>query len=321
MKLFVTGCLGFIGSNFIHYIQQKYPDWTIINYDKVTYAANFHNLNGIDESKYTFIKGDICDYTLLYHSLHKYMPDVIVSFSGETHVDNSLDSAQEFLTTNICGTENLLRCVNELNLKKLIWISTDEVYGSIEAPLETTETHRFEPNSPYSVSKAAGDMLCRSYYVSHKTPVIVIRGSNCIGPRQFPEKFIPTCVIKLLTGDNIPLYGDGLNEREWTFTEDFCSGIEAVLLKGQIGESYNLGSGKNNRVSNKFIANTIIDILGLSQNRISYVEDRKGHDRRYALNSDKLRSLGWQPKYSIKEALEKTIKWYQENEEWYKPLL
>jgi len=327
MKVFVTGCLGFIGSNFIHYYLKKHPDSQIVNYDKVTYAGNHDNLKDVDKSRYSFIKGDICNYSSLRRALEEHTPDIVVSAAAETHVDNSIHSAQEFIQTNVAGAEVVLRCIKDLEIPKLVFISTDEVYGSLEEPLEADESYAFRPNSPYSASKTAGDVLCRAYYKTYNTPVCVIRGSNCYGPRQFPEKLIPLSLVRLFNKKPIPLYGTGKNIREWIYTEDFCSGIEMVMMKGKIGEAYNLGGGKQNRIDNYTIACGLLISLGLikegesSDKYVEYVADRKGHDQRYALDSSKLKKLGWKPKYDLNSALTETAKWYQDNEWWWKPLL
>jgi len=321
MKIFITGAAGFIGSNFVHYMINKYPDIDILIYDKFTYAGNINNLKG---AAYTLYTEDVCDYQAFSLALEKFQPDFVVHLAAESHVDRSLLSPQEFLETNILGTEVVLRAVKNANhkIKKLVHISTDEVYGSLKVG-EADEQHPFKTNSPYSASKAAGDLMCRAYYISYGIPVSIIRGSNCYGPRQFPEKYIPRSLTNLFSGKDLCLYGDGNNFREWTYTEDFCSGIETVMLKGQLGEAYNLGSGEKNRISNKKIAHNILGHLGFGfdESRIKYVKDRLGHDFRYSLNSSKLAKLGWSPKYDIETGLASTVKWYEENQWWWEPLL
>lgn len=320
MKYFVTGGAGFIGSNFIHFLMKEPTNW-VVNYDKLTYAGNLNNLKGIDESRYTFIHADIADHKTLYQSLVKESPDVIINFSAESHVDNSIISATEFLHTNVIGVESVLRCSRDLAIK-LVHISTDEVYGVLDDPLEATESTKFDPNSPYSVSKAAGDMLCKAHYVTFKTPVIVMRGSNAYGPRQHPEKLIPKSITNLLTNNLIGIYGVGRNIREWIYVEDFCRGILVALEKGSIGESYNLGGSSKNRVTNNIIAKILCEKLNkLPVDNIKYITDRAGHDARYSLNSNKLRSLGWQPEFDISDGLELTVKWYLENDWWWEPLI
>jgi dTDP-glucose 4,6-dehydratase len=321
MKFFVTGGAGFIGSNFIHLVT-KNPKNRVVNYDKLTYAGNLDNLKGIDANQYVFIHADIVDYKTLNKSLIKERPDVIINFSAESHVDLSLISATEFLDTNVIGMEAVLRCSRDLGIK-LVHISTDEVYGSLPDPLEAVESTKFDPNSPYSVSKAAGDMLCKAHFVSFGTKVVVMRGSNAYGPRQHVEKLIPKSITNLLMDKSIGIYGNGANVREWIFVEDFCRGVLAAAEKGIIGECYNLGGGSKNRVNNNVIAKVLCETLSKSpETYIEYVKDRAGHDMRYALNSSKLKSeLGWSPQFDLAKGLEKTVKWYVENEWWWKPLI
>lgn len=320
MKIFVTGGAGFIGSNFIHYFINNFPKSTVINYDKFTYAGNPANLSGI-QGNYYAVQADICNFGYLKEMLKHFSPDMIVAFAAESHVDRSITNPQEFLTTNILGTECILRAAKELDINKVIHISTDEVYGSLDDPLEADERSAFEPNSPYSASKAAGDLLCNAYFKTYKLPVTVIRGSNCFGPRQHVEKLIPKSITSLLSNKKIQIYGKGKNYREWIYVDDFCRGVVTVMLKGVIGEAYNLGGGADNRVDNNTIAKQICKILKAKQTNIEYIADRLGHDKRYALNSDKLKSLGWAPQESLKTGLEKTVDWYRENLEWWKPLL
>jgi dTDP-glucose 4,6-dehydratase len=319
MRYFVTGGAGFIGSNFIHSVLSD-PNNEVINYDKLTYAGNLDNLKDVDCGRYTFIKADITNHVALSSSLSKHTPDVLVSFAAESHVDNSLVSATEFIDTNVMGAEVVLRCSRDLGVK-LIHISTDEVYGSLVA-LEASESSKFDPNSPYSVSKAAGDMMCKAHYVSFGTPVIVMRGSNAYGPRQHPEKLIPKSITNLLSDETIGVYGKGLNVREWIYVEDFCSGILTAIEKGEVGQAYNVGGGAVNRVANNKIAKSLCRGLEKSPEAyIEYVRDRAGHDMRYALDSSKLRDLGWAPKHNLDSGIDKTIEWYRKNEWWWKPLL
>jgi dTDP-glucose 4,6-dehydratase len=323
MKILTTGTAGFIGSNFIHWMAKKYPDAELAVYDKLTYAGNLNNLVG---AKYTFYQNDICDYDAFYRVLNEFQPDYIVALAAETHVDNSISGPQVFLDTNIMGTEVILRAVKDFNsqggaIKKLVHISTDEVYGSLEAPVEADENHSFKTNSPYSASKASGDLLCRAYYKTYSVPVCIIRGSNCYGPRQHVEKLIPISITKLLSGGKIGLYGSGVNVREWIYTEDFCWGIETVLLKGQLGEAYNLGGSADNRVTNLDIASELLRLLSKPSTDLEFIKDRAGHDMRYALNSEKLKRLGWYPRHNLETGLEATVDWYVNNEWWWKPLL
>jgi dTDP-glucose 4,6-dehydratase len=328
MKILATGAAGFIGSNFVAYMAGKYPEAEIRIYDKITYAGNmdnFRDAKGNNLSPYLY-KKDICSYPDFIGALFDFEPDYIVHFAAETHVDNSITSPQEFLETNILGTEVILRALNEYNsveghkIKKMVHISTDEVYGSL-LDSESDEDHAFKPNSPYSASKASGDMMCRAYFKTYDTPVTIIRGSNCYGPRQYPEKLIPRSLTNLMTGKKIAIYGKGINVREWIYTEDFATGVEAVLLKGVLGEAYNLGGGASNRVTNLDIAGELLHSLSRTEEDLEYVKDRAGHDMRYALNSNKLRALGWSPQNDLATGLEKTVTWYKENGWWWKPLL
>jgi len=321
-RLLITGGAGFIGSNFIHYMQKKHKKLVIMNYDKLTYAGNLNNLKDIDVTRYTFCKGDIVLEEDFKTAVKAFNPDAIVAFAAESHVDNSIDDPQLFITTNVLGSENILRVSRDLGIKKIVHISTDEVYGSLDAPIEANENFTFKPNSPYSASKTSGDLFCRAYYVTYGTPVTVIRGSNCYGPRQHPEKLIPKSITNLLSDKPVSIYGDGKQIREWIYTEDFCSGVETALLRGKPGEAYNLGGGKDNRIFNLDIACELLQNLNLDkESNIEYVADRPGHDMRYALNSNKLKALGWQPKYSLTTGLKNTVEWYKKNEWWWKPLI
>jgi dTDP-glucose 4,6-dehydratase len=322
MKLLVTGSAGFIGSNFVHYMLEKYKDITLLTYDKLTYAGNLDNLKGADPKRHIFIKGDITNKNNLLITAKSFKPDAVVHFAAESHVDRSIDDPQAFLSTNILGTDTVLRVVKELHIKKLVHISTDEVYGSLPSD-EASESFPFKTNSPYSASKASGDLLCQAYFKTYDTPVSIIRGSNCYGPRQYPEKLIPLSLIRLFNGKKIPLYGSGENIREWIYTEDFCAGVESVLNKGKPGEAYNLGGGAENRIDNYKIACGLISAVGSGKpaDNIEYVADRLGHDQRYALNSSKLKKIGWSPKHNLASALKKTAEWYQNNEWWWSPLL
>jgi dTDP-glucose 4,6-dehydratase len=337
MKILITGAAGFIGSNFVHYMHKKHNDLFIAIYDKLTYAGNMSNLVGLPEEPH-FYEKDICDYDSFLLALLQFKPDYVVHFAAESHVDRSLESPQEFLDTNILGTETILRAVKNYNshtgekifgnseevfppIKKLVHISTDEVYGSLKEG-EADEEHAFRTNSPYSASKAAGDLMCRAYFKSYGVPISIVRGSNCYGPRQFPEKLIPLTLTNLMGNKKIGIYGTGLNVREWIYTEDFASGVEAVMLNGRLGEAYNLGGGMSNRVTNLDIISELLRLLGKNEDSIEFVKDRAGHDMRYALNSNKLKKeLGWSPHYSLAAGLEKTVAWYKDNQWWWKPLI
>ena len=327
-KIIITGGAGFIGSNFIHHLLKKDQCVEIINYDKLTYAGNLWNLKDIeDNSNYHFIKGDICDKNKLETAFKEYSPEYVINFAAESHVDRSIQNPEEFIRTNVLGVQSLLNISHENSVKKYIQISTDEVYGSLGNSGFFTEKNQLEPNSPYSASKASADLLARAYYKTYSFPVIVTRCSNNYGPYQFPEKLIPLIISNCLNGKKIPVYGDGLNIRDWIYVEDHCSAIDAVMQRGEIGEIYNIGG--NNEKTNIEILKTIISILSekipesdISESLISFVEDRKGHDRRYAIDSSKIQTeLGWKPAVSFEEGILKTVEWYLNNQEWLKSIL
>lgn len=314
--LLVTGGCGFIGSNFIRHIINKYPGYKIINLDKLTYCGNPDNLKDMaKDSRYKFVKGDICDYKLAKKISHGC--DAILNFAAETHVDRSIKDASDFIHTNVRGTQALLEAARENKIPRYVQISTDEVYGSIEKG-SFRETDPLHPNSPYAASKAAGDHLCLAYHTTYKVPVIITRSSNNFGPYQFPEKVIPLFITNLLDGKKIPLYGDGLNVRDWLYVVDNCEAIDLVLHKGKVGEIYNISS--NHEIPNITLTKTILRLLGKSEKHIQYVKDRLGHDRRYSLNSSKVRRLGWHPRHSFAEALSYTVSWYSKNRRWWEKL-
>lgn len=315
MRVFITGGAGFLGSNFIHFLLAKYPDISILNFDKLTYAGNLENLKDIEKDfRYQFVQGDIAQAAEVENYLDGV--DVVINFAAETHVDRSILNPTDFLQTNIFGVYNLLELVKKKKIPRFIQISTDEVFGPILEG-EASEESPFRPTSPYSASKASAEHLCRAYFHTYKIPVIIIHACNCFGPYQYPEKLIPLFVTNLLEGKKVPVYGDGQQEREWLFTEDFCRGLDLVLQKGKEGESYNLGSGK--RLKNLDLTKMILGYFGLDESWIDYVTDRPGHDRRYALSSLKAKKeLGFEPKESFEEALSKTIDWYKTHESWWK---
>ncbi|MBT4917105.1 dTDP-glucose 4,6-dehydratase [Candidatus Peregrinibacteria bacterium] len=319
MKLLITGGAGFIGSNFIHYILKKYPNYEIINFDKLTYAGNLENLKDIeDDPRYTFVQGDIADENAV-DAVVSMGVDVILNYAAETHVDRSITGPKDFIMTDILGTYTLLEAVRKHGVKKYIQISTDEVYGSTPEG-SFSEDDAFLPNSPYSAAKAGADHLCRAYNVTYGLPVIVTHSCNVYGPYQYPEKVIPLFTSNLIKGKKVPLYGDGSNIREWIYTEDHCSAVDAILHKGRDGEVYNIGSGEE--ISNKELTMMILKEMGKDEDMIEYVEDRLGHDWRYSVNSGKLRGdLEWEPKHKFEDALGETLKWYRENEEWWKKLV
>lgn len=319
MKILVTGGCGFIGSNFIRHMLKKYPDYFIVNLDALTYAGNRENLKDIKESKkYTFVKGDIADIGLLDNLLSDKI-DWVVHFAAESHVDRSIMDAEPFLRTNVIGTYKLLEAARNARVKKVIHISTDEVYGALGEEGKFTEGSPLMPNSPYSASKASGDMLVRACNETFGFPAIIVRPSNNYGPYQFPEKLIPLMITNLFEGREIPVYGKGKNVRDWLFVEDNCRAIDVVLHKGKGGEIYNVGGDSEAR--NIEVVKKVLNILGKDESAITYVKDRPGHDYRYALDNSKIgRELGWRPSVDIDAGLEKTISWYRDNEWWWRPL-
>ncbi|MFK9094782.1 dTDP-glucose 4,6-dehydratase [Bacillus salipaludis] len=319
MKLLVTGGAGFIGSNFIHYFLEKYPDYQIINFDKLTYAGNLDNLASIQEStNYTFIKGDITNKELLNYVVTTHQIDLIVNFAAESHVDRSITNSDEFVNSNILGTQRILDVARNHNIR-FIQISTDEVYGSLGPTGYFTEDTPLSPNSPYSASKASADFMVRAYHETFGLNVNITRCSNNYGPFQYPEKLIPLMVINALGGNPLPVYGNGKNIRDWLHVMDHCSAIDLVIHKGKSGEVYNIG-GHNER-TNIEIVEHIVETLGLSKELIAFVPDRLGHDYRYAIDSKKIQNeLGWKPNYSFHDGLTETISWYQTHQDWWKKL-
>ncbi|GBD95025.1 dTDP-glucose 4,6-dehydratase [bacterium BMS3Abin05] len=312
----VTGGAGFIGSNFIHYLLKKYSEIEIINLDKLTYAGNLDNLKDIEnEARYRFVKGDICD-TKIVEPLVKAC-DVVVNFAAESHVDRSIGRPDDFIQTDVFGTFVLLEASRKYGIEKFIQISTDEVYGSTLGE-SFKESDPLMPSSPYSASKAGADRLAYSYFVTYNLPVIVTRCSNNFGPYQYPEKLIPLFVTNAIENKKLPIYGDGKNVRDWIFVEDHCSAIDTVMQKGENGEVYNIGAG--NEKNNLEITDYILKKLGKSGDLMLFVDDRLGHDRRYSLNWDKTKKLGWKPFMSFEEAMDKTIDWYLENRWWWEKL-
>jgi dTDP-glucose 4,6-dehydratase len=322
-NILVTGGAGFIGSNFVKYILQNY-DYNVINFDKLTYAGNLENLTDVEKDpRYTFFKGDICEEKDVEKALKDNKIDTIVNFAAESHVDRSILGPKEFIVTNVIGTQVLLEAVRKLGIEKYLQVSTDEVYGSLpedKPELLFTEKTPITTNSPYSASKASADLLVNAYYHTFKMPVLTTRCSNNYGPYQFPEKLIPLMIAKAVDGEKLPVYGDGKNVRDWLYVEDHCSAITEVLHKGKIGDVYNIGG--NNEWYNIDIVKIILKILGKGEDHITYVKDRPGHDRRYAIDSSKIMSeLGWSPKYQFDGGIEKTIKWYVDNEEWWRRIM
>lgn len=313
-RILITGGAGFIGSNFVRYMLDKYNDYKIINLDLLTYCGNLENLNGIENNpNYSFVKGDITDKKLVFDIVKKV--DYIVNFAAESHVDRSIEDPEIFIKTNIFGTQNLLNAAKKFKIDKFIQISTDEVYGSLGKEGYFIEDTPLAPNSPYSASKAGADLMVRAYHKTYDLPVNITRCSNNYGPYQFPEKLIPLMISNALEDKKLPVYGDGLNVRDWLHVYDHCTAIDLVLHKGVNGEIYNIGG--NNEKKNIEIVKLIIKYLKKDESLIKYVKDRLGHDRRYAIDSGKIQSeLGWKPKYSFEEGIKKTIKWYLNNLKW-----
>ncbi|HKW87188.1 MAG TPA: dTDP-glucose 4,6-dehydratase [Candidatus Acidoferrales bacterium] len=315
MKLLVTGGAGFIGSNFIRLFLGAHPEAAIFNFDKLTYAGNLANLADVEsQSNYRFIRGDICNSSAV-ENLFAESFDAVVHFAAESHVDRSIAGAREFIRTNVEGTLFLLEAARKRKVPRFVHVSTDEVYGSMSPKQAASEDSPLAPNSPYAASKAAADLLVRSYVRTHHFPAIVTRSTNNYGPYQFPEKLIPLMISNALEGKKLPVYGDGLNERDWIFVEDHCRAIDAVLQKGKIGEIYNIGSGKP--VPNIGIVRSLLKLLNKPEGLIEFVQDRPGHDRRYALDDSKIRrELGWAPVADLDGGLEHTVEWYRSHMDW-----
>lgn len=318
MKILVTGGAGFIGSCFIRHMLKSHPDYKIINFDCLTYAGNIENLDDIKNSpNYSFIKADICDKKAVDRAVSEV--DCVINFAAESHVDRSILNPEIFIETNIKGTLNLLDCTKKHGIQRYLQVSTDEVYGTLGKDGYFTENTPLAPNSPYSASKAGADMLVRSYFETYKTPVLITRCSNNYGPYQYPEKLIPFFISKLLKGEKVPLYGDGLNVRDWLYVYDHCRAIDTVLHKGREGEVYNVGG--HNEKSNIEITKIILKEMGRDENSIEYVKDRLGHDRRYAIDNTKITTeLGWEPSLTFEEGIKLTINWYLNNIEWIKSI-
>ena len=325
MNLLVCGGAGFIGSNFIRYMLGKYPDYKIVNFDKLTYAGNLDNLRDIENNpNYKFIQGDITDLEKLNEIIKDNQIDHVINFAAETHVDRSIHGGcKDFVLTNTLGVQMILDAVRANNIQKFVNVSTDEVYGALELDedREFTESTPIWPNMPYAAAKAGGDLMCNAYFVTHKVPVVVTHCSNNYGPFQFPEKVIPFFIFKLLKGEKVPVYGDGLNVRDWIHVIDHAKALDLMLHVGVPGEIYNVGS--DNERSNLELTKMILKTLNLGEDMIEYVTDRPGHDRRYAIDASKIKSLGWSPDYTrekFEQGLRETVEWYQNNTEWVEKL-
>lgn len=318
MNILVTGGAGFIGSCFVRHMLKKHPDYKIINLDALTYCGNLENLDDLKNNpNHQFIHGNICDKKLARELISQV--DCVVNFAAESHVDNSIKHPEIFVETNVQGTLNLLQASKELGVERFLQVSTDEVYGTLGKTGYFYETTPLAPNSPYSASKASADMLVRAYYETYKMPVLNTRCSNNYGPYQYPEKLIPFFISQLLKDEKVPVYGDGLNVRDWLYVYDHCEAIDVVLHKGKIGEVYNIGG--HNEKTNLEITHLILEAMGKDESSIKYVEDRLGHDRRYAISNDKITSeLGWAPSITFEEGIKLTIDWYLKNQDWIKSI-
>lgn len=315
MKQFITGAAGFIGSNYVRYVLENTDDEVTV-FDALTYAGNLSTLKDVDDNpRYRFVKGNICDPAAVADAMRGH--DAVVHFAAESHVDRSIDGSEDFILTNCFGTNVVIDAARKHDIGRVLHIGTDEVYGSVEVG-SSLETDPLEPRSPYSASKAGSDLIALAYHHTHGTPVLVTRCTNNFGPFQYPEKAIPLFTTNLIDGKKIPLYGDGLNERDWLFVDDHCSGVHLVLTKGQVGEIYNIGAG--NETPNRVLVDKLLGIFGVGEEMVQYVEDRKGHDRRYSVNIDKITKLGWKKQRTLDEALEETVRWYRDNRWWWEPL-
>ncbi len=320
-KVLVTGGAGFIGSNFIQYAVPRRDDWEIVNLDKLTYAGNLENLKEVEgAANYKFVKGDITNNELVNYLFEKYRFDYVVNFAAESHVDRSILGSEAFFRTNVLGANVLLEAARRFGVEKFLQVSTDEVYGSLGEEGLFTEQTPLSPNSPYSASKAGADVMAKAFHHTYGLPTVITRCSNNYGPYQFPEKLIPLMIINALHNKELPVYGDGLNVRDWIYVIDHNRAIETVLENGKPGEVYNVGASRE--MKNIEIVKLILKILGKPESLIKFVKDRPGHDRRYAIDSSKIKKeLGWQPEFEFEEAIVRTVEWYKNNENWWRRII
>jgi dTDP-glucose 4,6-dehydratase len=315
----VTGGAGFIGSNFTIYLLEKYDEYDVVVYDKLTYAGNLDNLLGVkDNPRYHFVKGDICDAEMVSETIRRYDVDTIVNFAAESHVDRSIMNPDAFIQTGVYGTYVLLEAARRFELERYHQISTDEVYGHIPAGHSSKETDKVAPRSPYAASKTGADLMVNAYHVTYDLPVTITRGSNNIGPYQYPEKVVPLFASNAIDGEPLPVYGDGRQMREYQYVIDHCEAVDLALHEGEIGEIYNIGTGEE--MENLQMVEILLDELGRSRDLIRHVADRPGHDRRYSLDIAKIRALGWEPRHTAEEAIRKTARWYRDNEWWWRKI-
>lgn len=318
-NLLVAGGAGFIGSNFVSYMLQRYPDYHIVVYDKLTYAGRRENLDRVAaDPRYRFVQGDICDAGLLEETIRAHAIDTLINFAAETHVDRSIMQPDAFIQTDVYGTYVLLEAVKRLGLERALFVSTDEVYGHIPLGVSADEEYAMKPRSPYAASKAGAEHLIYAYFITYQLPVVVTRGTNNIGPYQYPEKAVPLFITNAIDDQPLPLYGDGRQMRDYQYVMDHCEGIDVALHRGQCGEAYNIGSGVE--TENIVMAHAILDLLGKPHSLIQPVADRAGHDRRYSVTTEKIGALGWEPRHSFAEAIAQTVRWYVDNQDWWRSI-